>query len=199
MEAFSAEKSIFYMSPTHGMYRCDIVEGSDPAGWKWTRIAANAILIADGGGPPVPSPPVPGPPEPPTQDPAIKHITAISKAVLRDKEDATIIAAVIDLIVKMNLSEKDFKEAFEIAISMADESLNTEKRLINWTKQTFAVSTDPAKMKAGLVVAFGVEQETLNSIETGEAIDFAKLIMVLQKIMELIELFKNFGKFGGGT
>lgn len=190
-----ADRPIFLVTPA-GVFRSDI--GPDGRPKPWEIITAYAIV--DGFTPTEPQPPMPDPPTipvPPVSDPIVEQIAAISKATIRDKNEATAVAAIIDTIVKMNLPASDFKEVFEIAISMADESLGLDRRMIEWTTQVFAVTEDPVKMKAGLVSAFGVDPETLHSIETGKSLDFAKLIMVLQKIVELIELFRNFGKFGG--
>jgi len=193
-----AQKSIFYMSPAAGMHRCDIQPDGKPG--PWVLLAADAILITDGGkvgGAPVPPgiPPVPDP-----ADPIVKQIETISRNVLKNKEEATAVAAIVNSIAKLNLSPSDFKESLEMAAPIADASLNTQGRIGEWVHQATLVTVNPQKLIAGVSSAWGISASTLESIHaaavdpesvaTGEAINWSQLIQI---IMMILELLKNLG------
>lgn len=190
-----ADKTIFYMSPTRGMYKC-LLDESDPAKSKWELVAADAVLIADGGKTPPGTPPVPNPPDEPETDPAIKQITAISWTALSNKEQATAAAAVVDMIGKLNLSETEFAETMHMAIGVADTQLGFAGKLDEWWKLVSKISLDPAKIKAGVSATWDAAdlesiQEAVSGGEiTGEAINWAKLIEVLKLLASLIDLLK---------
>lgn len=197
----SADRPIFLVTP-QGVWQSTVADGKPG---PWVKISADVIVQGfTNGGPPDTTPPVPEPPV--TTDPVVTQIAAISKATLRDKDDATAVAAIVDSVAKLNLSAKEFKEAIETTIPIADISLEAEGRLIAWSQQSLAVTSDPAKLKAGLSSAWGVTQATLDSIHaasanpesavTGEAINWTQLIEIIQIILALI---KNLPGIGGGT
>ena len=187
-----AERPILLVTPA-GVFQ-SVVDSSGKPG-PWVPIAADVIVQGFTTG--TPTPPVP---IPPVDDAVVKQVAAISKAVLRDKEEATAVAAIVDSIGKMNLSPTAFKEAIEMSAPIADASLSANGRITEWAKQAVAVTTDAAKLKAGVLSAFGIQQSTLDSIHdsavnpestvTGEAVNWAQIIAIIQMILTLL---KNLG------
>lgn len=184
-----ADRPIFLVTPS-GVYQ-SIVDKSGKPG-KWEPIAADVIVSGFTNQPnPTPAP------DPPTQDPAVLAIATLSKTDLKDKDDATAVAALIDSIAKLNLSQQDFKESLEMAAPIIDSSLGASNRITNWTKKALLITTDPKKLKAGLADAWGVEQATLDEIHaaatepteanTAKAVNWAQLITIIQTILTLLQ------------
>ena len=142
----------------------------------------------------------PTPPDPPSDDPVVKQVATISKSVLKDKEEATAVASIVNSIAKLGLSPDSFKQALEMSAPIADASLGANGRVTDWSKQVLAITSDAAKLKAGLTSAFDIQQATLESIHTaaanpeqvatGEAINWTQIIAIIQMILELL---KNLG------
>lgn len=143
-----------------------------------------------------PDPPVP--PVPPTEDPVIKQVKALSGApYLKDKAEGTAVAALVDALVKLTLTGARFKEALEMAAPIADAQMQSGGRITRWSKSVLAVTTDAAKIKAGVVAAWDIAQTSLDSIGaayaqpadaavTGEALDWMLIIEMLRIIIPLI-------------
>lgn len=161
------------------------------------------VIVQDlvpGGGP---VPPVI--PDPPATDPVVIQIAAISKATLKDAAEGTAAAAIVSSLSKLGLTGDNFKEALLLAAPIADTSLQAEGRINKWVKDATAVSSDPAKLRAGLMSAFGITAATLETIHsaavapagaavTGEALNWTQIIEIIQLI---IQLLKNLGILGG--
>lgn len=185
-----ADRPIFLVTPT-GVYQT-IVDSSGKPG-PWVPIAADVIVQGFSN--------QPGPtPIPPSTDPLVLQIATLSKTGLKDKDDATAVAALIDSISKLNLSPLDFKESMEMAAPIIDASLGASDRITKWSKAALLITTDPKKLKAGLADAWGVEQATLDEIHaaatepneanTAKAVNWAQLITIIQTILTLL---KNLG------
>lgn len=161
------------------------------------------VIVQDfvpGGGPLPPTDPIP-----PPDDPLVIQIAAISKATLKDAAEGTAVAAIVSSLAKLNLTGTNFKEALLLAAPIADTSLKAQGRVNKWTKDALAITSDPAKLKAGLVSAFGISAATLDTIHeaamagptaelTAEALNWAQIIEIIQLI---IQLLRNLGILGG--
>lgn len=184
-----ADRPIFLVTPT-GVYQ-SVVDASGKPG-PWTPIAADVIVQGFS------NQPNPGPtPIPPSSDPLVLQVATLSKTSLKDKDDATAIAALIDSIAKLNLPQQDFKESLEMAAPIIDASLGASERITKWTKAALLITTDPKLLKAGLADAWGVEQATLDTIHaaatnptaetTEKAVNWAQLISIIQTILTLLQ------------
>ena len=185
-----ADRPIFLVTPA-GVFQ-SVVDSSGKPG-TWAPIAADVIIqgFSTGG------PTTPNPPATPSADPLVVQVAALSKAELKDKDDATAVAAVIDSIAKLKLSETDFKQSLEMAAPIVDASLGASGRITNWAKKALLITADPAKLKAGLAEAWGVEQSTLDSIHaaaatpnpetTAKAFNWTALIAVIQAILTMLQ------------
>lgn len=186
-----ADRPIFLVTPA-GVFQSVVGTSGKPGPW----VSIDADVIVQGFNTAPPDTPAP---QPPAEDETVKKIATISKS-LRDKDEATAVSAIVDSVAKLNLSAADFKQSLEMAAPIADASLSANGRITEWVKQALAVTTDAAKLKAGLSSAFGVSQETLDAIHlaastpdavaTGEAINWAQLIAIIQMILTLL---KNLG------
>ena len=186
-----AGRPVILITPK-GVYQSEVTNGVPG---PWVAIAAD-VIVQDLAGGPLPPPVV----TPPADDPVVKRIATISKAVLKDKDEATAVASIVDSIGKLGLSDESFKQALEMSAPIADASLGANGRITEWSKQALAVTSDAAKLKSGVSSAFDIQQATLDSIHTaavnpaavatGEAINWAQLIQILIMILELL---KNLG------
>ena len=187
-----ADRPIFLVTPG-GVFQSVVATNGTPG--PWVQIDADVIVSGFTPGKPVP----PGD-TPPTSDPVVAQIAVISKSVLKSKDEATAVAAIIDSVGKLNLSSTAFKEALEMAAPIADASLSAEGRITDWAKQALLVTADAVKLRAGVSSAFGIQQTTLDSIyaaavdpasvATGEAVNWAQIIAIIQMILTLL---KNLG------
>lgn len=190
-----ADRPIFLVTPA-GVYQ-SVVDSTGKPG-AWVPIAADVIVQGFPNNTPDP------PPIPPT-DTTVLQIAEMSKTTLRNKDDATAVAAIIDSVAKLNLSATDFKQAIEMSAPIVDSSLTAGGRITDWSKKALLITSDPAKLKAGLISAWGVEQSTLDDIHlaatnptpdnTARAVNWALIITIIQTILTLL---KNLG-IGGGT
>ena len=190
-----ADRPIFLVTPA-GVYQ-SIVDSTGKPG-PWVQLSAD--LIVQGFPDNTPDPP----PVPPT-DSTVLQLATMSKVTLKDKNDAVAVSAIIDSIAKLNLSETDFRQSMEMAVPIMDASLSAGGRLNEWSKKALLITADPAKLKAGLASAFGVEQSTLDDINaaainptaeaTARAVNWALIISIIKTI---IELLTNLG-IGGGN
>jgi hypothetical protein len=134
----------------------------------------------------------------------VLQIATLSKTTLKHKDDASAVAAIVESIAKLNLSETDFRQSLEMAAPIVDASLGANDRITNWAKKALLITADPKKLKAGLSDAWGVEQSTIDTIHTAatnptpeateKAVDWQVLITVIQTILTLL---KNLGIQGG--
>ena len=186
-----ADRPILLITP-NGVFQAQVVNGVPSS---WLPIEADVIVQGFTTGKPIP--PVV---TPPVDDPDVKLISKISTNVLKDKEEATAVAAIVDSVAKLNLSPADFRQAMEMSAPIADMKLEASGRVTSWTTQALVISVDPVKLKAGLTSAFGIQQATLDSIHTaavnptavvsGEAINWTQIIAIIQMILTLL---KNLG------
>lgn len=183
-----ADRPIFLVTPS-GVYQSTVDSSGKPG--PWNPIAADVIVQGFS------NQPAPQPPNPPSSDPAVLAVATMSKAGLKDKDDATAVAALIDSIAKLNLSPTDFKQSLEMSAPIIDASLGAADRITNWAKKALLITDDPKKLKAGLVDAWGVEQATLDAIHaaatepseenTAKAVNWAQLISIIQTILTLLQ------------
>lgn len=187
-----AERPILLVTP-NGVFQSVVTDGVPG---PWTPAAVDVIVqgfgSTGGGGGQAPVPPVV------VEDPVVKRVQEISKAVLRDADDATAAASLVETLSKLELQDADFKEALTLAVPVADTTLQSGGRLVKWSEQVLAVTADPVKIKAGVLAAFPVKQETLDTIRSAAmspagteipegAIDWQQLIQVIQMIITLLK------------
>jgi len=182
-----AGKPLLLVTPA-GAYRAEVVNGV-PGPWVLQDVTV-IIQGFDGPGDP------PDPPVPPITDTDVTKVAAVSKTILTSKDEGTAAAAVVDSLQKAGLTGAKFKEALEMASPIVDTSLDMKGRFNAWTKAVLAITTDPAKIKAGLVSAWGIATSQLVAIQAGvtdkeqplqaEALDFALIIQIIQMILDLL-------------
>lgn len=189
-----AARPIIIITPK-GAYQIDVVDGV-PSAPHAVTLEVDIIVHGFGDGT-VPVPPVV---DPPATDPIVQQIATISKATLRDKDEATAVAALINTLAKFNLSGTGLKNALDLSAGVLDSTLDGGGRVISWVSKVTAVTLDPAKLRAGLVSAFGLDPSTLETIHqasigeagaalTGEAVNWEKVIKVIQAVITLLRQF----------
>lgn len=190
-----ADGPVLLVTPS-GVFRSEVVNGV-PGEW----IPQQIDVIVQGYGPGATPTPVPKPPVPAPSDPTVQKVAEVSKA-LKDAAEATSVAAIIDSLASAGVKEANLKEALDLAAGIADSALKAEGRVIAWVKAATKITADPAKLKAGLSSAWGIQAQTLEVIqqavaspdgaETAAALDLdaAKIIMIIKTILELL---KNLG------
>lgn len=197
-----AGRPILLVTPS-GVYKAEVVNGV-PGPWVAQEIDVIIQDLKPGGPLPPGDDPIP-PDVPPTADPVVAKIHAISKATLKDVKEATAVASIIETLTKFGLTGAKFKEALELAGPIADTSIKAEGRINSWVKQSLLVTTDAAKLKAGVSSAFGVTAESLTMIQDAAsagpavavpdaALDWLQIIEIIRMI---IELLRNLGIIGG--
>lgn len=191
-----ADRPVLLVTPA-GVYQSTVVNGV-PGPWVAQEIDVVIQGFGGGGGTqPVP----PDAPDPPVSDPVVAQIVTISKATLKDKKEAVAVASIIDTLSKFGLTGQKFKEALQLATPIADTSMKAGGRINRWVEESLAVTTDPAKLKAGVKAAWDIETATLEAIHAAAledpsaalpdaALDWAQIIQIIQMI---IELLKNLG------
>jgi len=144
--------------------------------------------------------PIPIPdPRPPVEDPIVKQIAELSAApTLKDKTEATAVAAVVNSLSKVGLSGNDFKEALEMAAPIVDASLSSNGRIVSWVKRALTITAIPDKLKAGLKQAWNIDDSTLGLIDIAaespkdaavpeEALEWVQIIQIIQMIIQLLQ------------
>lgn len=189
--AHAADRAILLVTPK-GVFQADVVDGV-PGQFRPAPYDVIVQGFGGGGG----TTPIPNPnPDPPQSDPVVQQIATISKATLKDSGEARALIAIIDSLSQNGLSGSGFKEAIELTMPIADSSLNAGGRLITWTKQALAVTSDAAKLKSGLQSAFSLSaaevQQIARAVRTGEtpaeaAFDFTKIIEIITMIIALLK------------
>ncbi len=189
-----AGRPILLVTP-QGVFQADVTNGV-PGPW----LPMQMDVIVQGFNVPIPPDPVP----PPTEDPVVQQVKALSDAehsadapYLKDKAEGTAVAALVEALGKLALTGAKFKEALEMAAPIADAQMQSGGRITRWSKSVLAVTTDPAKIKAGVIAAWDIAQASLDSIGaayqqpaetavTGEALDWLAIIELLRIIIPLI-------------
>jgi len=189
--ACMADRPILLITP-NGVFQAEVKNGIPGA---WVPLEADVIIQGFNGAPKTPDAPAP-----PVDDAQVQQVVAISKVTLKDKAEAVAVAAIVDSVGKLGLSPESFRQALEMSAPIADASMQAGGRITSWVKQATAVTVDPAKLKAGVMSAFGVLGATLDAIhesatnpaaaQTAESVDFAQIIAIIQMILELL---KNLG------
>lgn len=194
--AAADSRPILLVTPK-GVYQAEVVDGV-PGPWKATDIDVIVQGFSVGSPPSGPIPPDSTPPNP--LDPTVTAVATLSKTLLKDKSEATAVAALIEALQKANVTALNFKESLEMGITIADSSLKAEGRLIKWRTEVLKLTEDPAKLKAGLQEAFAITTISLDKITaaafdadyapTEEAADLTQIIQLIQMILDLL---KNLG------
>jgi hypothetical protein len=189
-----ADRPILLVTP-QGVYQAEVVNGV-PGQWK-----PMAIDVIVQGFINTPSPP--DTPNTPPTDPQILKIAELAKTGLKDKAEATAVAALVDSLDKLGLSDTKLKEALEMAAPIADSSMQSAGRITKFVKSAVVVTTDASKLKAGIVSAWGVEQSTLDAVHsaaqrpTGEALpaeaEALDIVAIIALIQMIIQLLQNLG------
>lgn len=193
--SLAADRVIILVTPS-GVYQSTVASGV-PGPWV---PASNVDVIVQGFVAPGPSPPSPGPPvpQPPDEDPIVQRVAIAAKS-LKDKQEATACAAMVNSLTKLGLSGADFVEALTLAAPIMDAQLGAEGRIIAFGKAATAITSDAGKLISGITAAWGVS--LIPSLETihreavaktdasalpAEAISLAIIIQVIQLIIELL-------------
>lgn len=191
----AGNRPILLVTP-QGVFQAEVVNGI-PGPW----VPRDLDVIVQGFTPGDPTPTPPGP-SPNPADPLVIRVAEISKApLLKDKNEATALSAMVNSLAKMGLSGDNLKQALEMAAPIADTSLQAGGRIKAWVKSAVAITVDPEKLKAGLAIVWGVSAASIEGIHqaaTGEAgaavpeeaLDF---LVVIQIIKMIIELLRNLG------
>jgi hypothetical protein len=185
----TADRPILLVTP-EGIYQAEVTKGI-PGPWKVHEID---VIVRGFKNIPDSPPNVPDPPASP-EDPTVRTVQDISKRVLKDKQEAMALVAILDSFVKAGVSGTDFKEALELAIPIADTSLKAQGRMTKWLKEVMLMTVDSAKIKAGLTTAFAIDAGSLQRIAaasepgavvTEEALDIVAIIQLVQLVLELL-------------
>lgn len=189
-----ADRPILLVTP-NGVYQTDVVNGV-PGAWKPAAFDVIVQGFGNGGGT-TPIPPGNGGNDTPDPtDPTVSTIANLAKALLKDKTEATAVAAVLDSLVKNGLSGTDLKESIELSAPIVDSSLKAEGRVTKFFTEALKITDDGAKLISGVRAAWGVEAETIATIRTaaasdgpptGRAIDFAAIIAIIQTIISILQ------------
>lgn len=191
-----AGRPILLVTPG-GVWKAEVVNGV-PGPWEAMPYDVIVQDLSPGG-------PVPPVVDPPVTDPVVVQIAALSKTTLKDAAEGTAVAAIVSSLSKLGLTGGDFAEALTMAAPIADRSLQAEGRITKWVKDATAITSDAAKLRAGLMSAFGITGATLDTIHaaalagpdaaiTAEALDWKQIIEIIQMI---IQLLRNLGIIGG--
>lgn len=183
-----ADGPILLVTP-QGVFQSDVVSNR-PGPWKPVSIDVIVQGFTPGGGPPVVIPPG-------NADPLVQKVADLSKAILRDKEEGTAVASIIDALAKSGLSGSSLEDALTLSAPLADSSMKADGRIVRWVKDALAVTTDPAKLSAGVRAAFGIQSATTDMIiaqatraegaaVAEEAIPFALIIQLITMIIDLL-------------
>lgn len=151
------------------------------------------VIVQGFGDTPAPNPPKP---DPPVSDPIVQQVATVSKD-LGSKDEATACAALVDSLSRNGLAGEDFKQALTMGAKIADTSLGANGRIETWATKATAITVDAAKLKAGVVQAWGLSAASLQSIQhavenrdadlTGAALDFAGIIAIIKMVIELLQ------------
>lgn len=184
-----ADGPILLVTP-QGVFQSDVVSNR-PGPWK--PVSIDVIVqgfTPGGGGPPVVIPPG-------NSDPVVQKVADLSKAILRDKEEGTAVASIIDALAKSGLSGSSLEDALTLSAPLADSSMKADGRIVRWVKDALSVTTDPAKLSAGVRASFGIQSATTDMIiaqatraegaaVAEEAIPFAMIIQLITMIIDLL-------------
>lgn len=187
----AADRPILLITP-QGVWQSTVTNGV-----PGPFVAMPYDVIVQGAGSGTPIPPGTGPVPEPT-DPIVAQIKSISASELKDQKEATAVAAIVNSLSKMGLSGANFRQALEMSAPIADTSLQAGGRITKWAKAAISVTSDPAKLVAGLNAAFGVSSAALEAIhssavdETGAAVsepalDFLAIIEIIKMIIALLK------------
>jgi hypothetical protein len=195
----AADGPILLVTP-QGVFQSDVA-GNRPGPWKPVSIDVIVQGFTPGGGPPITIPPGGGD----TSDPVVQQVSALSKTILKDKSEATAVASIVDALGKAGLAGEAFKDAIELSAPLADSSLQSAGRVTKWVKEATKVSTDPAKLSAGVRAAFGIESATTDMVieqanrPEGAALpeEALDLALIIQLVSMIIDLLTKLGILGG--
>lgn len=187
-----ADKPILLVTPK-GVFLAEVTDGVPGA---FAPANFDVIVQGFGGGGGPGSPPV-GPPTPPVSDPTVKAITELAKAMLKNKEEATAVSAMIETLIAAGIKPDELKEAVKAYYGIVDQAINAEGRVIAFLDKLMELTVDPAKIKAGLSVAWAVEGSEVNRLreaaraeelyELGAA-GVSALMVALQAIFRLLQM-----------
>lgn len=182
-----AGKPVLLITPK-GVWRSEVAAGV-PGPW----VPVDIDVIVQGFGD---TPGDPNPPGPPATDQTVIKVAAVSKTTLANKDEGTAAAAVVAALAQQGLTGEKFREALELAAPIVDTSMAMQGRFTSWTKQVQLITTDPAKIRAGVISAWGLATSQLAAIQTSvddktqpleaEAINFSVIIQIIQMILELL-------------
>lgn len=193
----SADGPILLVTP-QGVFQSDVV-GNRPGPWKPVSIDVIVQGFTPGGGsPPITIPPggggIPS-------DALVLKIASMTKGILSTKDEAMAVASIIDALGKAGMTGEAFSEAVSLSAPLADASLKAGGRIVKWAEDLLKVSTDPAKLAAGVREAFGITPATTDMIieqatrsegaaVADEALDFA---VIIELVMTVLSLLKKLG------
>ncbi|TXH55173.1 MAG: hypothetical protein E6Q97_09335, partial [Desulfurellales bacterium] len=190
-----ADRPILLVTP-NGVYQTDVVNGV-PGAWKPAAFDVIVQGFGNGGGTtPIPPGNGGGDNTPNPTDPTVSTIANLAKALLKDKTEATAVAAVVDSLVKNGLSGAELKESLELSAPIVDSSLKSEGRITKFFTEALKITDDGPKLVAGISSGWGIAATTISTIRTaaasdgpptGEALDFAAVIALIQTIISILQ------------
>lgn len=209
--AVAEDRPIILVTP-QGVWQADVVDGV-PGQFK----ALNADVLIQGfgdggngggggGDSETPNPPTPA-------DPIVSQVKSLAIEHLQTDQEATAVVALIDTIAgQVDFSSEHAVTQFVRGVTrgagVADDFLRSDGRLERFVTAAFDVTTDPVKLSAGVSAAFGLDSANIRAlkaaIDSGDpedapipvrsgdpqkAIDFALIVTLITKVIELLQLF----------
>jgi hypothetical protein len=184
----AADRQVILVTPK-GVFSSVVVDGL-PGPFE----PLNADVIVQGftpGGGGGETPPKPDPDE---GDPHVEAVVDASKR-LRDKDEGTAAAALVDALRRNGLTGRDFTEALVMAAKIADTTLGAGGRLKAWAASVTEITDKPGVILAGVTKAWGVSLGTMQDIseavrdegaDSQAALDFAGIIALIRMVLELL-------------
>lgn len=193
--AVTADDRPIFLVTSSGVWRSEIVNGRPG---PWAMVAADVIVrMGDSGGgdndEPAPPPPA---------DPVVDQVAAISGEWLRTTDEAQAAAVLVRGLIEREVKPERFVEAMELGAPIFDTGINAGGRLTKWAKAVLQVTQSPAKILAGVVQQFGLDFGELtaaarsavdgSALPAGLGFDFSRLLELLQKVLEVLDTFRDF-------
>lgn len=141
---FSADSPIFLVTPA-GVFRSQPVDGVPGA---WEQI--DATVVVQGFGDDVNPGPGPSPTPPLPTDPIVHQVVQLAKANSLTESECFSVAAFLDMFRQSGTSGDKLREALSESASLVDTSLAADGRVTSFLNAVCDITTDPAKITAGL-------------------------------------------------
>lgn len=189
-----ADQPILLVTP-QGVWQADVTNGV-PGPFKEANFAVviQGFDVGGGGG----NSPIPKPPTP--TDPLVVQVSKVSIS-LANKEEATAAAALVNSLSKAGLKDKELIEAMLLTSGIVDTQLKSGTRIRSWCESVSKITKDPKVLIEGLVLAWGVDINVLNAIESSRqdipptpeeqealaAFDIAAILAIIKMVISLLQ------------